>query len=150
MFSLKPEIVTALAAILGSLVGAFGSIVSNALTRKQQDRTALLAKKIARNEALYSDFINESARLLVDAAEHDVSDPHDLITAYAMLSRIRLSASPEVLKAAEHMLKHVVDLYSMPNLTAEQIRAAAINGQGPMRGFSDICRAELEDLQSRV
>jgi len=54
----------------------------------------LLAKKIVFRETLYSDFITESARLLVDAAEHNQSDPKNLIPGYALLSRIRLVSPP--------------------------------------------------------
>jgi hypothetical protein len=53
-------------------------------------------KKIFHREELYSAFITESARIL-DASEHNVIDPNNLIPAYALLSRIRLSSSPEVL-----------------------------------------------------
>ena len=45
------------------------------MTQKHQDRRDLLAKKIVHREALYSGFINEAARLLVDALEHNFSDP---------------------------------------------------------------------------
>jgi hypothetical protein len=53
----------------------------------------LLGKQIARREALYSDFIGECARLLVDAMQHNVSDLQKLLPVYALLSRIRLSSS---------------------------------------------------------
>jgi len=46
---------------------------------RHQDLRDLLAKKIGRREVLYSDFITESARLLVDALEHNTSDPQKLI-----------------------------------------------------------------------
>src|SRR6266403_2716531 len=60
-------IITALAAIAGSLVGALGSAVGTWITARHQDRRDLLGKQTARREALYSDFIGESARLLVDS-----------------------------------------------------------------------------------
>ena len=54
---------------------------------------------------LYSDFITESARLLVDALEYNTSDPQKLIPAYALLIRIRLSSSSSVLAKAEEVIK---------------------------------------------
>src|SRR6202049_1772211 len=89
LLSAAPGAITALAAIFGSLVGALGSSASTWIIQRHQDRRDLLARKIVRRETLYSDFISESARLLVDAAEHSISDPQNLITAYALLSRIR-------------------------------------------------------------
>ena len=60
-------IIAAAAAIFGSLVGALGSVVGTWITQRHQDIRDLLAKTIVRRESLYSDFIAESARLLVDA-----------------------------------------------------------------------------------
>ena len=51
-----------LAAIAGSLVGAFGSAIRTWMTPDHQDRHDLLEKQIARREPLYFDFIGESAR----------------------------------------------------------------------------------------
>jgi len=68
--STSPGTMTALAAIFGSLVGALGSSISTWITQRHQDRRDLLARKIFHREQLYSDFISESARVLVDALEH--------------------------------------------------------------------------------
>jgi hypothetical protein len=150
MLSSSSGMVTALAAIFGSLVGALGSSTSTWIIQRHQDRRDLLAKKIVRRETLYSDFISESARLLVDAAEHSVGDPQNLIPAFALLSRIRLGSSPAVLHAAEDVVKQIVETYRKPNLTAEQIEAAAVSGKDPLRTFSDICRIELEGMQKQI
>ena len=72
-------LIAGLAAVSGSIVGALGSVVGTWITTRHQDLRDLLAKKIGRREALYSDFITESARLLVDALEHNTSDPQKLI-----------------------------------------------------------------------
>ena len=88
--------ITALAAISGSIVGALGSLAASWITQRHQDRCDMLAKKIVHREALYSGFINESARLLVDALEHKFNDPKNLIPSYALLGRIRLGSSRQV------------------------------------------------------
>ena len=67
-------VITALAVITGSLVGALGSAFATWITARHQDRRVWLAKQIALREALYSDFIGESARLLVDAMQHNAGD----------------------------------------------------------------------------
>jgi len=97
LLSAAPGAITALAAIFWSLVGALGSSTSTWIIQRHQDRRDLLARKIVRRETLYSDFISESARFLVDAAEHSMGDPQNLITAYTLLSRIRLGSSRQVL-----------------------------------------------------
>lgn len=143
-------LITALAAISGSLVGALGSAVGTLIVQKHQDRRDSLGKKIVRREALYSDFIAESARLLVDALQHNIGDLQKLIPVYALLSRIRLSSSPRVLGTAEEVIKTILHGYEQPNLTPEQIQNRAVNGEDPLRQFGDICRAELDSLQRQL
>ena len=78
ILSMTPGTVTALAAIFGSFVGALGSSISTWIIQRHQDRRDLLGRKIFHREQLYSDFVSESARILVDALEHNVSDPKNL------------------------------------------------------------------------
>jgi hypothetical protein len=143
-------LIAGLAAVSGSIVGAFGSVVGTWITTRHQDLRDLLAKTIVRREALYSDFITESARLLVDALENNASDPQKLIPAYALLSRIRLSSSSSVLAKAEEVIKTIMTTYPQPNLTAEQIQFRAMNGEDPLRQFSNTCRGELESMQKQL
>jgi hypothetical protein len=84
---------------------------------------------------------------LVDALENNFKDPDKLIPAYALLSRIRLTSSEEVLASAEELVKNIVRNYGEPNLTPEQIRSRALNGNDPLRRFSETCRAELDSLR---
>jgi len=147
---LNAGLIAGLAAVSGSIVGALGSVVGTWITTRHQDLRDLLAKKIMRREALYSDFITESARLLVDALEHNTSDSQKLIPAYALLSRIRLSSSLSVLAKAEEVIKTILITYPQPNLTAEQIQFRAVNGEDPLREFSNTCRGELESMQKQL
>jgi hypothetical protein len=143
-------LIAACAAIAGSFVGALGSVVGTWITQRHQDRRDLVAKTIIRREALYSDFIVESAGMLIDALEHNISDPQKLIPAYALLSRIRLSSSSKVLETAEGLVRTILTTYPLQNLTAEQIQSRAVNGEDPLREFSDTCRMELDWLQKQL
>ena len=141
---------TTLAAIAGSLVGATGSAIGTWITAKHQDRRDLLSKQIARREALYSEFIGESARVLVDAKEHSFSDLQKMLPLYALLSRIRLSSTAEVLREAEQVMNTIVTAYQEPNQTDEQIQSEALNGVDPLRPFSNVCRLELDSLERQL
>ena len=138
--------IAALAAIAGSFVGAFGSVVGTWIAQRHQDRRDLLAKRVARRENLYSDFITESARLLVDALKHNLRDPQKLIPIYGLLSRIRLSSSSRVLETAEGVVRNLLIRCLQPKLTPEEIHTRAVNGQDPLCEFAKICRSELETL----
>jgi hypothetical protein len=140
----------ALAAILGSTTGAMGSSLSTWITQRHADRRDLLARRIFHREQLYSDFITECTRILVDALENSFKNPDKLISAYALLSRVRLSASREVLANAEGLVREIVKVYSEPNLTPEEIRSRAVNGSDPLKRFSELCRAELDSMRGRL
>ena len=135
-----------MAAIFGSLAGAMASSLSSWITQRQEGRRDLVAKKIFHREQLYADFIRESAKLVVDAAQNDFNEPQRLIPMYALASRIRLSSSANVIESAERVLKHVLGAYSGPNLSAEEIQARAKKGDDPLREFSKVCRHELDSL----
>jgi iron-sulfur cluster repair protein YtfE (RIC family) len=99
---------------------------------------------------LYSDFISEGAHAMADAIQHDLQDPNMLTPAYALLSRIRLSSSTNVLASAERVIQHIINTYSEPNLTPQEIQPKAAKAEDPLREFSNICRAELEAMQKQL
>src|SRR5258708_257333 len=147
---MNPPTITALAAIFGSLTGALGTSISTWIIQRHQDRRELVAKNVFHREQLYSDFITESARIIVDSLQHNVVDPKNLIPAYALLSRVRLSSSPKVLVSAEQLIRDIISAYAQPNLTAEQIPSGAMNGDDPLKPFSEVCRAELDFMQRQI
>jgi hypothetical protein len=144
--SWSPASISALAALCGSIVGALGSSVSAWIAQRHQDRRDLLARKVFHREQLYSDFISETANTFVDAVQHAFHDPTRLIPSYALLSRMRLSSSTKVVESAERVIDTILNTYSQPNLTAEEIHALAGERNDPLREFSNICRHDLESL----
>ena len=140
----------AIAALCGSLVGALGSSASTWITQRHADQRDLVARRIFYRVQLYSEFITESARVLVDALENTFKDPNKLIPAYALLNRIRLTASPTVFASAEELVREIVKNYSEPNLSLEEIRSRALNGNDPLRRFSETCRAELDSMRGHL
>jgi hypothetical protein len=146
----NPATISALAAICGSLAGALASSVSTWITQKHQDQRDLLAKRIFHREQLYSDFISEGARALADAMEHNFQDPNKLVPTYAVLSRIRVSSSTDVLASAERVVDRIIATYSEPNLTPEEIRSRAAKREDPLHDFSSICRCEIESLWKKL
>jgi hypothetical protein len=145
--SWDPAAVSALAAILGSFTGAFASTLSAWITQRHHDRQDLLAKRISHREQLYSDFISESALAMVDAMQHKLEDPSKLTPVYALISRIRLSSPTNVVESAERVARTILNTYSAPNLTAQEIQSVA-GKLDALREFSSICRRELESLRS--
>ena len=125
--------IAAPAAIFGSLVEAPGSVVGAGIAQRHQDIRDLLAKAVVRRQSLYSDFIAESARPLVDAMAQNNSNPQKLIALYAVLSRTRLSWSAPVVETAETVIPNIMPNYAKPNLAPEQIQSRAVKGDAPLR-----------------
>jgi hypothetical protein len=116
------------------------------IAQRHQDRRELISKQISHREQLYSEFISETARLIVDALQHSFEEPSKLIPVYALMSRIRLSSSTAVIESADRLMATIISTYSDPNLTLEEFQSATSKRDDPLREFSEICRRELESL----
>ena len=93
----------------------------------------------------------ECCRLLIDATTHTLDKPETLLTAFALLNRIRLCASPPVLREAEKLLQRITDQYFSSNLSVEQLRDLARSRDAdPLQSFGEACREEFAYLASRM
>jgi hypothetical protein len=68
--------------------------------------------ELRRREALYGDFITETARLTADVFDHSLDRPETVANVYALLGHIRLIASVDVITAAEECCHYLVEMYS--------------------------------------
>ena len=142
-------VVTALAAALGSLVGATASIGTTWISQRRQSMRASAEWKLRDHESLYKEFIMEASRLFGDAMVKSLERPDQLVGLYGILSRIRLISGDEVLSKAVGCCHRIVELYRRPNMTAEQIRTAfEANEFDPLKEFSAACRIELLAMSS--
>jgi hypothetical protein len=142
----SPAMIPTLSAIGGSLIGALSSMVSTWIVQRHRERRELVAQKTTHLEQLYSDFINESARLVVDAAQHSLDEPSKLVSIYALISRIRLRSSPEVIESGERLIATILKAYFDPKLAPEEIQSAATKHNDHLQEFSNVCRRELESV----
>ena len=145
---MNTEIVSAMAGVLGSLVGSSSTILTGWLTQKTLNERELMRAEIDKRGMLYSEFISECSKLIVDAYWHTLETPEKLLSAYALLNRIRLSASDAVLAQAEHILMWITEQYFSPNLSTEDMRALMHSGNDPLKSFSEACRDELKSIHS--
>ncbi len=144
--TINSNIVTGLAALMGSLVGALASLASTWFTLRYQGRRDNLARRMNRCECLYSDFVGEAARMYSDALVQTLCAPQAMATLWGLLARIRLTGSQTVLEAAEKITKAIGEQYRAPNLSADQIRERFLTSGDPLNEFSLACRAELEEM----
>lgn len=143
------SIITAVAALTGSLIGGLTTFATTWFTHRYQATRERTAKEIAKRETLYGDFINEATRVGIDAIQRDIDSLSELTQLLALMNRIRLTSSDEVLAAAEAVLIEIGEMYIGGNKTPREVFEEA-RKQGnptpdPLREFSEACRRELQN-----
>jgi hypothetical protein len=138
------NLITAMAAVLGSLSGASAAVATTWISQKSQTIRERAKSETRKRETLYGDFITEASQRLADAFDHSLDKPETLVKLYAILGRIRLVSSDAVLTAAEERCDRIVDLYAKPNRTMAEISATLHSGEYEVfKDFSAACRVEL-------
>ena len=144
-------IVSAMAAVLGSLVGGFATTATAWVTQRSLGKRELIGAEIRYREALYGDFIRESSKQVIASFESMLDKPDTLLPVYELINRIRVSASDAVLAEAEHVLQRIMEQYFEPNLSVEELRALARSAHGdPLKAFGEACRVELKSMRGAV
>ena len=141
---MDPAYISAIAALAGSTIGGLTSLMASWLTHHFQFSAQERSASRTRREELYKSFIEEASSRYADAYEHNASDVSNLVTLYALVSRMRVVSSPAVVESADNVVRAIIDTYLAPNKTfrdvTEIVEHPSLN---PLRHFSDACRAEL-------
>ena len=145
---MESAFITGMAAVLGSMAGASASIATTWMTQRDKRIRERTRAELRRRETLYGEFITEAARLTADAFDHSLERPETIANVYAIMGRIRLFGSPAVVKAAEECCHFIVDLYSKPNLTVDQIYDWLRSAKHPLKDFAITSRVELDHFAS--
>ena len=146
-------IVTAMAGVLGSLVGGSATVATAWISQRTLNKRELLRAEIRTRETLYGEFIRACSKLVVDSFERTLEKPETLLPMYELLNRIRLCASDAVLAEAEQVLQRITEQYFSPNLSVEELRALVKSGSAdadPLKSFGEACRVELKSIRARA
>jgi hypothetical protein len=144
-------IVSAMAAVLGSLVGGSATVAATWVTQRTLSKRELLRADIRRREALYGEFISECSARIIDSFERTLEKPETLLHAYALLNRIRLCASDAVLAQGEATLRFITEQYFSPNLSLDEMRKLVRKWTtDPLEPFGEACRLELKSMHAGV
>jgi len=144
-------LLSAMSGMAGTLIGGTATVATAWVTQQKLSRRELVREEVRKREALYGEFIRECAMLLMDAYTHALEKPETVLPVYALLNRVRLTASPPVLALAEGLLARITDQYFASNLTVQELRALARSEKAdPLKSFGEACRAELKAMWAEV
>jgi len=151
---MEASVVTAMAAALGSLVGAGSSIATTWLVERTQNIRASAEWKLRELESLYKEFVAEASRLAVFSVTHTPEKPEEIVALYGILSQIRLVSGENVVREGETCCRRIIELYLQPPMTKEQIHAAVAANHlpqlDPIKAFSNACRDELQLVERQL
>jgi hypothetical protein len=150
--TLDAPIISALAAVFGSLTGGLATFATAWITQRTNTKHELIRAEVSKRENLYGEFICECSRLFVDSLVRTLEKPEAMLGVYALLNRIRLTASDAVLAEAEEMLRRITEQYFSPNLPVGALRVLVQSGSDadPLKSFGVACRAELKSMHTAV
>jgi hypothetical protein len=142
------SIISALAALTGAAVGGLTSGMAAWLNHRSQVRVEWALHEKSRRQALYRDFIEDAAKCYIDALQHDKADIPNLVSLYAKLSAMRAVSSKRVVQRADDVVRKILDTYLEPDKSFVELREMAIDGTiDLLRGFSEVCRDEFEQMR---
>jgi hypothetical protein len=134
---------SAISALAGSAIGGFATIATTWLTHHAQTRAQRFAEATARQERLYGEFIDEAAKLVTDALTHELDDPSKIVRLYALVGKLRLFASANVISQAEEVMRRIIQTYDLPNRDFRNPENRRQQSSDVLRAFSEACRKDL-------
>jgi hypothetical protein len=143
--------VSAMAALVGSVVGGLTSSGTTWLSQRAQARAGQMAHEMELREDLYKDFIVAASKAYGDALLNSEPQIAELVSLHAMISRMRIVSLPHTIACADKIMLTIIDTYFSPNQSVRELRDLIRVGAGidPLRDFSEVAREELRLFKYR-
>lgn len=137
--------ITALAALGGAALGGFTSFVTSWTTSRGQLQAQESSTSKSRRQKLYKEFIDKATEMYGDALSHDTLELSRFIGLYALISRMRVLSSADVIESAVKVARSITTIYHQPNKTNDELEALIRDGAVDLLyEFSHACRQEFE------
>lgn len=140
--------ISALSALAGSVIGGLVSGITTWLNQRWQARAGRIAGEVARRQELYNDFIVAASRAYAEALVTSEPKIEELISLYAMISRMRVMSSADIVACGERVLLETSQAYFEPNRTVPEIRELIKSSTkvDPLKDFAEAVREEFRRL----
>jgi hypothetical protein len=140
MNSMDNTLVSVLAALGGSVVGATTPVLSNFVLQRSLTQREMTNREIVQREEFYSEFIRQGTSCYAKALSQSLDNLDEVVAMYALVNRIRLFASISVLEAAETFVKKLVETFGEKH----EPRPDEIDCSGAARRSSQRFRAKVQ------
>ena len=87
----------AVGAFSGSASGTLATVLTGLFTQRRKDRALRRSRATSQCQQLYRSFVEEASRLYADALVNDTSETSKLVDLYALIGRMRILSSDEVI-----------------------------------------------------
>ena len=150
---LDPVIVGPVSALLGALIGGGTSLAAAIYSQRCQDRLQRISHEITKRETVYSEFIMSASDLLIKVYTHDeivLSGGEQRMI--GLLNRMRIFATPQIVAAADAVVKALVEISLKPGMELRQLMAQSLSKSpdpDPLLEFSVLCRKDLDDVRRK-
>ena len=138
----------AVAAFSGSASGTLATVLTGLFTQRRKDRALRRSRATSQCQELYRSFVEEASSLYADALVNDTSETSKLVDLFALIGRMRILSSNEVVEAAEKTGRLIIETYLSPNKTFVDL-PEVLDEMDPLRHFSEACRRELQAAHGR-
>ena len=134
---MEPAVLSATAALVGSLVGGVSTFAAYWYSQRVQFRNQALMKRHSEREALYAEFIIEAAKRFAEAWSHQAQSPEVAAGLFSAIERMRLTSSDAVIVAAEGVMFNILEAYAQPDKSFDDLRQSIQSNQFPnkLRGL---------------
>lgn len=148
---MDPAIMTAAAAVCGSLVGGLTSFASSFHTQRDAERRKRISQEVDGRDDLYTQFNQLASELLVDSIDHSLDEQAKLVGIMTLTGRIRLTSTKSVLQAAEGLIAELLASYAKPGDEGRgAIKTIPDELVRPLVTFTEACRTERETALLRL
>ena len=149
-YDMNTAYLTAFSALAGSVVGGVTTAVTTWIGLRSTARAGRLGAQYIRRQDLFRDFIVAASNAYSHALVSGEPQLQEIIALYAMVSRMRILCSNEMVSCADKIMRLTIDTYFEPNRTLAELRELIKNEADidPLKEFSEVARAELEAFTS--
>lgn len=145
---LQISLITAVSALLGSIVGGALSFLSSHYTAKKQFQREFTLREFEKHEALYSEFMTETGRLVLLRLDKKSDSALQYASLFSLLGRIRLVAPKDISDAAKAFSTLVME--TSADRQQEEIHDHTVQVGAARERFTSLCQEHLRRIRANA